>query len=72
MSAKQIAALRYIAAHPGCTAADVTRYEWSPARGHSATYDRVARLARRGYITRSPDGARLRLTISPSGAAHLV
>lgn len=53
LSARQSTALAYVARNPGCSAADVTRYEWS-GRGHAATYARVSRLLRRGVIRRGP------------------
>jgi len=49
LSNRQEAVLSFVRANPGVTAADVTRYEWG-GRGHSATYDRVKRLVRRGLI----------------------
>lgn len=55
-----------IANNPGCTAADVCRYEWS-GRGHSASYERVRRLARRGFITRTQVGARIELRVTDKG-----
>jgi len=53
MSNQQKTVLEYIAKHPGCTAMDVCRYEWS-GRGHRASYARVTRLRRRGLIRRGP------------------
>ena len=48
----QRAVLAYVASHPGCCTMDVVRYEWGGRRGHSATYDRVDRLVRRGLLVR--------------------
>ena len=49
MTTKQINVLAFVVSHPGCTAADVTRYEWA-GRGHVASYARVSRLPRRGML----------------------
>lgn len=51
MSEKQKRAVQFIAQHPGCTAADVRRYEWG-GRGHAASYARVNRMRRAGMIRR--------------------
>jgi len=70
MSTKQIAALQYIAANPGCCAADVTRYEWS-GRGHNASYARVDRLRARRLVRGARVGARIELTVTDLGASIL-
>ncbi len=70
MSTKQIAALAYIAATPGCCAADVTRYEWS-GRGHAASYARVDRLRVRGLVRGTRVGSRIELALTERGAAVL-
>lgn len=49
ISNQQAAAIAFIASNPGCSMADVCRYEWS-GRGHSASYDRVNRLIRRRLV----------------------
>jgi hypothetical protein len=61
MSARQRAVLAYVATHPGCTAADVTRHEWR-GRGHAASYARVGRLRRRRLLRSVPGrGGRVKL-----------
>lgn len=47
--------LAFIAANPGCTAADVTRAcKVNPNAGHAHIYDGIRRLIRRGYLRRVP------------------
>lgn len=70
MSTQQIAALAYIARNPGCTAADVTRHEWS-GRGHAASYARVSRLRDRRYLLGVRVGARIDLYVTDRARAAL-
>jgi len=51
LSRNQWSYLSYIAAHPGCCAADVDRAcRRNPNAGHKWVYDSVARLRRRGFL----------------------
>ena len=57
MTNKQQHVLDFVAAHPGCSIADVVRSCWG-GRGHSAEYDRVHRLRRNRelVVRRGPSG----------------
>ena len=73
MTNKQIAALAYIAANPGCTTMDVCRAEWS-GRGHNASYDRVGRLRSRRLVARMIGPSRgpgIPLALTAAGLAAL-
>jgi hypothetical protein len=61
ISSQQSTVLAFIAAHPGCSIADVCRYEWS-GLGHAASYARVNRLIDRGLVLRDWRGGRSVLT----------
>ena len=66
LSERQLAILAYVREHPGCTAAEVTRWEWGQ-HGHCATYLSVARLKSRGYL-RAERGTANRINLYVSEA----
>lgn len=49
ISSQQDYVLTFVANNPGCSVADVCRAEWG-GRGHYASYERVKRLLRRGFL----------------------
>lgn len=61
------AALRYVAAHPGCCAAEVDRACRTARGGHQWMYAAIVRCARAGYLTRTRAGRRIELTITAAG-----
>jgi len=55
MSSNQTAYVRFVAANPGCSTADVDRAcRWNPRAGHKWVYDGINRLLRRGLLRRGP------------------
>lgn len=78
ISTNQAAYLRFIAAHPGCTTADVDRAcRYNARAGHKWVYDGVGRLMRRGFVQRfwtRPESAKWGqgLCLTPKGEAKLV
>ena len=67
MSAWQHDYLRYIAAHPGCCAAEVDRAcRCNPVAGHRWVYEGIRRLAENGALLREKAGAKFLLYVVAS------
>lgn len=65
MSSYQHSYCRYVAAHPGCSIADVERAcKSNPLAGHRWVYDGVNRLIRHGVLSRTWSGNRTVLSIA--------
>lgn len=75
---RQQKVLAYIAAHPGCTAAEADRAtnHYVQDHAHYVTYDAVKRLVRRGIVAAATQGGRNLLTVRadlatlPAGPLH--
>lgn len=72
LSIQQRSILEHLAASgPAASIMDVRRYEWPFAnRGHSASYARVHRLAKRGLV-KLGSGLTRSVEITPKGRAAL-
>lgn len=70
LSSAQKALLSTLAARGGSTDTimDLVRSEWA-GRGHAASYARVHRLARRGFVRFAGMGRGSRVEITPKGEA---
>jgi len=49
MTTRQQTVIDFVRVNPGCCTMDVVRHEWR-GRGHRATYARVNRLVRAGWL----------------------
>ena len=72
MTDRQYAMLTYIHVHPGCTRAAVANHDYA-GPGHAASYTRLKRMERRGWIVDKYDGpySRSALHLTPAGRAAI-